>query len=29
LARDVKYQKNDYIDVKLMDLDRRISEAVH
>jgi len=29
LARDVKYQKNDVIDVKLMDLDRRISEVVH
>ncbi|MCM8796703.1 MAG: hypothetical protein NC923_02315 [Candidatus Omnitrophica bacterium] len=29
LARDVKYQKNEAIDVKLMDLDRRISEAVH
>jgi len=29
LARDVKYQKNDVLDVKLMDLDRRISEAVH
>lgn len=29
LARDVKYRKNDAIDVKLMDLDRRISEAVH
>jgi len=29
LARDVKYQKNDTLDVKLMDLDRRISEAVH
>ena len=29
LARDVKYQKNDAIDVKLMDLDRRISEIVH
>jgi len=29
LARDVKYQKNDAIDVKLMDLDRRISEVVH
>jgi hypothetical protein len=29
LARDVKYQKNDSIDVKLMDLDRRISEVVH
>lgn len=28
LARDAKYQKNDSIDVKLMDLDRRISEAV-
>ena len=29
LARDVKYQKNDSIDVKLIDLDRRISEVVH
>jgi hypothetical protein len=29
LARDVKYQKKDTLDVKLMDLDRRISEAVH
>jgi AAA+ ATPase superfamily predicted ATPase len=29
LARDVKYQKNDSIDVKLIDLDRRINEAVH
>jgi len=29
LARDVKYQKNGSLDVKLMDLDRRISEAVH
>ena len=29
LAIDVKYQKNDTLDVKLMDLDRRISEAVH
>jgi hypothetical protein len=29
LARDVKYQKNDTLDVKLMDLDRRINEAVH
>jgi AAA+ ATPase superfamily predicted ATPase len=29
LARDVKYQKNDAIDVKLMDLDRRINEVVH
>ena len=29
LARDVKYQKNDAIDVKLIDLDRRISEVVH
>ncbi len=28
LARDVKYQKNDSIDVKLIDLDRRITEAV-
>jgi len=28
LARDVKYQKNDTIDVKLMDLDRRINEVV-
>jgi len=28
LARDVKYQKNDVLDVKLMDLDHRISEAV-
>jgi len=29
IARDVKYQKNDILDVKLMDLDRRISEVVH
>jgi len=29
LARDVKYQKNDSINVKLIDLDRRINEAVH
>ena len=29
LARDVKYQKNDTLDVKLMDLDRRINEVVH
>jgi len=29
LARDVKYQKNDFLDVKLMDLDRRINEVVH
>jgi len=29
LARDVKYQKNNAIDVKLMDLDRRINEVVH
>jgi len=29
LARDVKYQKSGSLDVKLMDLDRRISEAVH
>jgi hypothetical protein len=29
LARDVKYQKNEAIDVKLMDLDRRINEVVH
>jgi len=29
LARDVKYQKNDSIDVKLIDLDRRISEVMH
>jgi len=29
LARDVKYQKSDGLDVKLMDLDRRISEVVH
>ena len=29
LARDVKYQKNSCLDVKLMDLDRRISEVVH
>ena len=29
IASDVKYQKNDYIDVKLIDLDRRINEAVH
>jgi hypothetical protein len=29
LARDVKYQKNDILDVKLMDLDRRINEVVH
>jgi len=28
LARDVKYKKNDILDVKLMDLDRRINEAV-
>jgi len=28
LARDVKYQKDDVLDVKLMDLDRRISEVV-
>ena len=28
-ARDVKYQKSGGLDVKLMDLDRRISEAVH
>jgi len=29
LARDVKYQKNDFLDVKLMDLDRRINEVVY
>ena len=29
LARDVKYQKDDALDVKLMDLDRRIKEAVN
>lgn len=29
LARDVKYQKDNGLDVKLMDLDRRISEVVH
>jgi len=29
LARDDKYQKNDFLDVKLMDLDRRINEVVH
>ena len=29
LARDVKYQKSGGLDVKLMDLDRRISEVVH
>ncbi len=29
LARDVKYQKSGSLDVKLMDLDRRIGEAVH
>jgi hypothetical protein len=29
LARDVKYQKKDTLDVKLMDLDRRINEVVH
>jgi len=29
LARDVKYQKSGSLDVKLMDLDRRISEVVH
>jgi len=29
LARDVKYQKSSGLDVKLMDLDRRISEVVH
>jgi hypothetical protein len=29
LARDLKYQKNDFLDVKLMDLDRRINEVVH
>jgi len=29
LARDVKYQKGNGLDVKLMDLDRRISEVVH
>jgi len=29
LARDVKYQKSDGLDVKLMDLDRRINEVVH
>jgi len=29
LARDVKYQKNNALDVKLMDLDCRINEAVH
>ena len=29
LASDVKYQKNDSIDVKLINLDRRINEAVH
>jgi len=29
LARDVKYKKNETIDVKLMDLDRRINEVVH
>jgi len=28
LARDVKYQKNETIDVKLIDLDRRINEVV-
>ena len=29
IARDVKYQKDDVLDVKLMDLDRRINEVVH
>jgi len=29
LARDIKYQKSGSLDVKLMDLDRRISEVVH
>jgi len=29
LARDVKYQKSGSLDVKLMDLDRRIGEVVH
>jgi len=29
LARDVKYKKNETIDVKIMDLDRRINEVVH
>jgi len=29
LARDVKYQKSGGLDVKLMDLDRRIGEVVH
>jgi len=29
LARDVKYQKSGSLDVKLMDLDRRIDEVVH
>jgi len=29
LARDVKYQKSNGLDVKLMDLDRRINEVVH
>jgi len=29
LARDIKYQKGNGLDVKLMDLDRRISEVVH
>jgi hypothetical protein len=29
LARDVKYQKSGGLDVKLMDLDRRINEVVH
>jgi hypothetical protein len=29
LARDVKYKKNETIDVRLIDLDRRINEVVH
>jgi len=29
LARDVKYKKKGFLDVKLMDLDRRINEVVH
>jgi len=29
LARDIKYQRNNGLDVRLMDLDRRISEVVH
>ena len=28
LARDVKYKRNDSLDVHLMDLDRRINETI-